>query len=305
MKLIFAGTPAIAAQALQRLSAEHEVVLVITREDAPFGRKRELQASPVAKLADELGLKVLKRNRLLTSDAELISAAGAELAIVVAYGALIPQRQLDQLPWWNLHYSLLPMWRGATPLQHSMLNGGEGAGITLFELEAGLDTGPVIASTPMAIDYSKTCGEQLVEFTQAGVELMLQALEARPTPTPQQGKVTLAPKLTRADSKLDFSKTADQVAHQVMALNPEPMAWCNAGESPLRILRAASLGKTNWGSFSDGELTPGMVGVSSGRVLVGCAAGTLLELREVQPAGKKPMSAGDWYRGLSKEMTLD
>lgn len=305
MKLIFAGTPANAAMALKALSAKHEIVLVVTREDAPVGRKRELTPSAVAAMAVELGLPILKRNRLVEGDVQTLKEVGADRAIVVAYGALIPQSVLDVLPWWNLHFSLLPAWRGATPLQHSMMTGGVGSGITLFELEAGLDTGPIVASSPMEIDFNKTCGELLEIFTLAGTAMTIDALERSPTSTPQQGEVTLAPKITRETARLDLTASADSLAWKVMALNPEPMAWAEIAGTPIRILRAVSLGSTDWDALDKVSSTIGSLSLQSGKVLVQCGGGTRLELKEVQPAGKKAMSAADWYRGLNKETKLD
>lgn len=305
MKLIFAGTPANAALSLELLAASHEIVLVITREDAPVGRKRELTPSAVAAKASELGLPTLKRNKLTQSDVVTISAAGAERGIVVAYGAIIPQTVLDVLPWWNLHFSLLPSWRGATPLQHSMLSGGQGAGITLFELEAGLDTGPIIATEAREIDFSKSCGELLGEFTKSGSRLMLDALSSPPKPIHQVGEVTLAPKIGREQARLDLHQSADQLAWKVMALNPEPMAWVELDGDPVRVLRAVSLGATDWDAIDELEAAVGRVRLSGGKVVLHCGDGTRLELKEVQPAGKKAMSAADWFRGLNKEIRLE
>jgi methionyl-tRNA formyltransferase len=305
MRLIFAGTPANAALALELLAAKHEVVMVITREDAPVGRKRELMPSAVALKAHELNIPTLKRNRLTEGDIEAIQGCGAERAIVVAYGALIPQTLLEVIPWWNLHFSLLPSWRGATPLQHSMLSGGQGAGMTLFELEAGLDTGPILAAQAREIDYSRTCGEQLEDFTRAGSELILETLKTLPSPSAQQGEVTLAPKIGRDQARLDVNSAADVLAWKVMALNPEPGAWAELDGNPVRILRATSLGSTDWDAVDNEKFAPGRISLQSGKVLLHCAEGTRLELKEVQPAGKKVMPATDWYRGLNKEIRLD
>ena len=305
MKLIFAGTPSNAALALEALASTHEVVMVITREDAPVGRKRELTPSAVAAKAAELGISTLKRNKLSPGDIDAIRASGAERAIVVAYGALIPQALLDVIPWWNLHFSLLPSWRGATPLQHSMLNGGQGAGISLFELEAGLDTGPILATQAREIDYSKTCGELLEEFTHSGSAMILETLKTLPTPTIQQGEASLAPKIGRDQARLDMSSPADQLAWKIMGLNPEPGAWAEIEGAPIRILRAASLGSTDWDAVDGERFAPGRVSLQGGKVLLHCAGGTRLELTQVQPAGKKVMPAIDWHRGLNKEIRLD
>ncbi len=305
MKLIFAGTPDIAATAMRELAREHEIVLAITREDAPVGRKRVLTPSPVAMVAAELGIEVLKRNRITESDLTALKQSGAELAIVIAYGALIPKVALDLMPWWNLHFSLLPKWRGAAPLQFSIMNLGDGAGISLFELEEGLDTGPLIASRPMSIDPTKTYGEHLESFTASGINLILDALESKPSPCAQVGEPTLAPKIDRAFAKLDFTKTAQLVSAKVMALNPEPVAFCYLQGEPFRVLRAISLGSTNWAQLDQLTPKPGRVLQNGGRVFAECGDGTRIELIEVQPAGKKAMAAGDWYRGLNKEVVLD
>lgn len=304
MRLIFAGTPANAAQALLQLAKSHEIALVITREDAVSGRRQELKPSAVAEVASELGLPIMKRNRLSAADINEIKSSGAEIAIVVAYGALVPQVLLDEIPWWNLHFSLLPQWRGATPLQHSMLSGGFGSGITLFELEAGLDTGPIIASRPIDIDFSKTCGQLLSEFTSRGVEMTLEALSSRPTAIAQSGESSHAPKITRLEARLDTYQLASKLHHKVMALNPEPMAWLELEGTPIRILRTASLGDTDWDSLDQVESEPGAVTSGAGKIWLHCAAGTRLELLEVQPAGKKPMLAADWFRGLNREVHL-
>ena len=305
MRLIFAGTPANAAQALSLLAKSHEIALVITREDAVSGRKQELKPSAVAETATELGIPILKRNRLTADEIKDIRSSGAEVAIVVAYGALVPKVLLEEIPWWNLHFSVLPQWRGATPLQHSMLSGGSGAGVTLFELEAGLDTGPIIASESIEIDFSRTCGELLTDFTSRGVEMTLEALSSRPTPIAQSGESSYAPKIARSQARLDLSEVASSLHCKVMALNPEPMAWLELEGTPIRILRTASLGDTNWDSLDQVESKPGAVTSGAGKIWLHCAEGTKLELLEVQPAGKKPMFAADWYRGLNREVHLD
>jgi methionyl-tRNA formyltransferase len=305
MKLIFAGTPEIAAVALRKLSALHEVALVITREDAPVGRKRVITPSPVALAAAALGLKTIKCNRLDAGIVGKIAETQADLGIVIAFGALIPKSALLNMSWWNLHFSLLPAWRGAAPLQYSMMNLGAGAGISLFELEEGLDTGPIVAQSAMAIDPDKTYGEHLEMFTEQGVDLILQALEQRPQALAQQGEASLAPKLTRELSRLDLNQSAELVAAKVMALNPEPVAWAQLADEPFRVLRAKSLGSTNWAELDGLSPQPGRVSMSTGRVLLECGGGTRVELITVQPSGKKEMSAGDWFRGLNKEVILD
>jgi methionyl-tRNA formyltransferase len=302
MRLIFAGTPSIAADALRAITKEHEVALVITREDSPLGRKRVITPSPVAALAAELGIETVKTSRV-GDQLEKIRGIEAELALVVAYGALIPQSALELLPWWNMHYSLLPKWRGATPLQHSMIH-ATGTGITIFQLEQGLDTGPVITAAPMEFAPQETAGEALVRFTDAGSQLLLEAIKNQPVPAAQVGEASLAPKISREQARVNFAEPADLIARKINALNPEPMAWAEFQGQPLRLLRAKELGVVNWQAI-DSLGQPGALWLSENRVFLGCGRGTRLELLEIQPAGKKPMSARDFLRGQQQEVILD
>ncbi len=302
MRLIFAGTPAIAAQALEDLNRFHEVALVITREDSAVGRKKVLTASPVARTANELGIPVLKTSKV-SEVLDRLAEVEADLAIVVAYGALIPKAALELLPWWNIHYSLLPAWRGATPLQHSMIF-NEGIGISIFELEQGLDTGPIVSNKPMEFLPHEIASEALVRFTREASELLIETLRAMPDAKSQQGEFSLAPKISRSEARVDFSMGADQIARRINALNPEPTAWAELEGNPVKLLRAKSLGGVDWQSI-DANGEPGSLWVDDNRVLLGCGNGTRLELIELQPAGKKPMSAIDFMRGQAKPVKLD
>lgn len=301
MKLIFAGTPENAALGLELISASHEVALVITREDAEVGRKRVLTPSPVATKATELGLPVLKANRIREQELAIIEAVEADLALVIAYGSLIPEAGLKALTWWNIHFSLLPLWRGASPLQQSILSGGVGAGVTLFELDSGMDTGPILAQQAIQLAENETTGEALPRFTRVGIELFTQHFGKEPTPLAQVGEATIAPKITRAMAKLDLSQNALHVHQAVMAFNPEPMAWCELEGNPLRILETKSMGSAMWvtENLSIGRLTK-----SGQRILLECADGSQLEITKVQPSGKQVMSAADWFRGLGREVRL-
>lgn len=304
MKIIFAGSPQIAANALKRLAKEHEVQLVITMPDSPLGRAKVLTPTPVAQVASELGLETLKLRKFDDSALERIRNANADLAVVLAFGALIPQTALDLLPWINLHFSLLPQWRGASPLQHSILH-GTGAGFTLFALDAGMDTGPILHQEPVLFDENSTSGELLDELTDKGIEKLLTLLREPLSLMPQQGESSHAPKLSREAARVRFSNRAPEIHRMVMAFNPEPMAWCELNGSPFRLIRTRSLGDVNWNGLGQKDLLPGEVAEISGKVFVGCADGTRLELVEVQPSGKKAMPAADWFRGLSKEAILD
>jgi methionyl-tRNA formyltransferase len=299
MKIIFAGTPENAALGLELVSVSHEVVLVVTREDAEVGRKRILTPSPVAAKAVELGLPVLKANRIREQELEVIKAAGADLALVIAYGSLIPEAGLEVLSWWNIHFSLLPLWRGASPLQQSILSGGIGAGVTLFELDPGMDTGPIIGQQEIALGESETTGDALPRFTRVGVNMFTQFAGKEATALPQIGQATLAPKITRAMAKLDLNKSAQQIHQAVMAFNPEPMAWCELDGNPIRILETKAVG-TAVGAVA----SVGRVAKVGEKVLLECAAGSQLELIKVHPSGKQVMPASDWFRGLGKGVQL-
>lgn len=301
MKIIFAGTPENAALGLELVSKHHEVSLVITRPDAEIGRKRVLTPSPVAARAQELGLPILKANRIGEMEKAAISSANADLALVIAFGNLISQSALDLLPWWNIHFSLLPLWRGASPLQQSIRSGGVGAGVTLFELDAGMDTGAVIAQLSIQPGDNETTAEALTRFTEAGCQLFNEAVTTMPKAIAQQGEPTYAPKLDRAAARLDLSVNALEVHRAVMAYNPEPMAWCELDGKPIRILETKSLGSTSW---IEQDLKIGRVTKSDERVLLECGDGSQLEITLIQPAGKQPMQASDWFRGLGKEVLL-
>ena len=304
MKLVFAGTPQLAADALADVAKHHEVVLVLTMPDSPVGRKRVLTPTPVATQADLLGLPVRKMRKFDDAIVQEISTVGAEAGVVVAFGALIPRAALALFRWLNLHYSLLPNWRGASPLQHSILF-GTGQGLTIFELDEGMDTGHILATEAMAYEPDQTAGELLPIVTQAGIVRLLEVLETRPEPRAQQGEATFAPKISRQDARLNFEDEADFNHRKVMAFNPEPMAWCEISGEPMRVLRSRSLGSTNWDGLGGSDLAPGELELSQGRLLACCANGTRLELVEVQPAGKKPMGAVAWFRGQGPGVKLD
>ncbi|MFM1784066.1 MAG: hypothetical protein RLZZ579_343 [Actinomycetota bacterium] len=296
MKLIFAGTPTNAAQALERLARHHEVVLAITRPDAQVGRSRELRQSPVAEAAGRLGIRVLKTNRFDDSQIETIESAKADLAIVIAFGAIISERALKILPWWNIHFSLLPKWRGASPLQMSMVT-GEASGISIFQIDSGLDTGPIIRQHPIEFLAGETSGAALERFTTQAIDVLLEVLQSEVRLQPQQGEPTYAGKINRQKARISFDLTAQEIDRRVRAYYPEPIAWTESQAGELRILRGLPLGNVNWEKFEDKSRELGTVIFDSQKVSVVCGSGTHYELLEVQPAGKKPMSAADWFRG--------
>ena len=319
MKLIFAGTPANAARTLEALlQGPHQVVAVLTRPDAPVGRKRVLTASPTAVVAEAAGIPIFKANRVDEALAAELAETGAKLGVIVAYGALLKNFALKALPlgWVNLHYSLLPDWRGAAPVQNAILAGDTDTGVTLFQLDSGMDTGEVFDVVRTTIQPGETSGRLLQRLTELGITLLDQVLPlieaglARPRPQDPSGPIRPANKLTRDDARINWQEPANQVERQILAMNPEPMAFTTMGEDSLRILDAASLGKTDWSALQTestasepGENLAGALIFESKRVLVRCGQGTLLQLKTVQPAGKNAMPALDWARGANGKVT--
>jgi methionyl-tRNA formyltransferase len=310
LKIVFAGTPANAAQTLRALAnSAFEVVAVLTRPDAPIGRKKILTPSAVAEVAQELGIPTIKANCVDESVREQLAATGADLGIIVAYGALLDQAALDVLPkgWINLHYSLLPKWRGAAPVQRSLMAGDRETGVTLFQLDKGMDTGPIHLQIPTVIEPGETTADLLPRLTELGItglaELLPRVAAELSAPQAQDpallATLPTANKLSRDDARIDWLRNAVEIENQVRALNPEPMAWTTLEAEAFRIIEARALGATDWQSLAGETSEAGTVILDKNRVLVCCGQGSLLELKTVQPAGKKPMQSGDWARGLT------
>lgn len=304
MRILFAGTPSTAADVLEGLiSSGHEIVAVLTREDSPVGRKKVLTPSAVAEVALAHGLPTIKANKVSSAVLAEISQYQIDLAIVVAYGVILRREALDAIPngWLNLHFSKLPRWRGAAPVQHAIWSGDKETAVTLFKIEEGLDTGPVLGLAESVIEPDETSAELLERLSSIGVTLLNQELPRLYAGSfnlsQQQGSVTLAPKIQRVDARINFTSTSKEVENLVRAMNPEPMAWCELDGDPLRVLRARSV----QGSFA---LAPGEVLVQEDLVLVGCGSESALELIEVQPASKTPMTAKSWMNGQSTRVVL-
>ena len=305
MRILFAGTPSTAADVLEGLiSSGHEIVAVLTREDSPVGRKKVLTPSAVAEVALAHGLPTIKANKVSSAVLAEISHYQIDLAIVVAYGVILRREALDAIPngWFNLHFSKLPRWRGAAPVQHAIWSGDKETAVTLFKIDEGLDTGPVLGLAESVIEPDETSAELLERLSSIGVTLLNQELPklyaGSFSLSEQQGSVTLAPKIQRLDARINFTSTSKEVENLVRAMNPEPMAWCELDGDPLRVLRARSVP----GVF---VLTPGEVLVQDDLVLVGCGSESALELIEVQPASKTPMSAKAWMNGQSTRVVLE
>jgi methionyl-tRNA formyltransferase len=298
MRLVFAGTPAVALPALDAIAASgHELAAVLTRPDAPAGRGRHLVRSPVGAWADERGIEVLTPARPREpAFLDRLRDIAPDCVPVVAYGALVPPAALE-IPahgWINLHFSLLPAWRGAAPVQHALLHGDELTGASVFQLEEGLDTGPVFGTCTDMIRPTDTAGDLLTRLAASGANLLVAVLDAiadgsaRAVPQPPDG-VTLAPKVTVEDARIRWGDPAFAVDRRIRACTPAPGAWTTLKEERLKLgpVRPVAGGP---------ELDPGDLLVEKARVLVGTGT-TPVALGEVRAAGKKPMAAVDWARG--------
>jgi methionyl-tRNA formyltransferase len=298
MRLLFAGTPQVAVPSLQALiESRHEVVGVLTRPDAPAGRGRAVQISPVAALAHEAGIEILRPAK--PSDPEFLARLGQiapDAAPIVAYGGLIPRSALD-VPshgWVNLHFSLLPAWRGAAPVQHAVLHGDDMTGACTFLLEEGLDTGPVFGTVTEPINPRDTSGELLERLSITGARLLVETLDGMeagalvPVPQPVDG-VSLAPKLTGADARIPMQEPALAIDRRIRACTPAPGAWCMFKSERIKLFPVQL-------DMAVTHLKPGALEVSKNCIRVGTGSHAVV-LGDVQPAGKKRMSAADWVRG--------
>ncbi|WP_209560838.1 methionyl-tRNA formyltransferase [Frigoribacterium sp. PvP032] len=308
MRLVFAGSPSAAVPSLTALAAsDHEVVAVVTRDDTPQGRRRVLTATPVALEAERLGLPVVKTRRITEEVAERIADLDADLGVVVAFGALLrePVLSAPRLGWVNLHFSLLPRWRGAAPVQRALMAGDESTGAVVFQLVPELDAGDLLGTLERPLDGTETAGALLDELAASGAVLLGDVVDGLAAgtaePVAQVGEVTLAPKLVLDDGALDLSSTADDVVDRWRGTTPEPGAHLPLGDARLKVLelRAAPAADDAAadGAAGDDPLPPGRIALRGRRLLVGTGTAPL-ELVRVQPPGKKPMSGADWSRGL-------
>ena len=299
MRLVFAGTPQTAVPALEALlKSRHEVVAAITRPDAPAGRGRKLTASPVGQRAAEAGIEVLKPAKARDPEfLDRLRAIGPDCCPVVAYGALIPRVALD-IPrhgWINLHFSLLPAWRGAAPVQRSVLHGDEITGAATFQIEEDLDTGPVYGVVTEPILPSDTTGDLLGRLSETGAHLLVATMdgveegELEPRPQPADG-VSFAPKLTPEDAHVDWRLPALHVDRLVRACTPAPGAWTTFRGDRLK------LGPVRPDPDAP-ALAPGELRATKNATFAGTASHPVV-LGEVQPQGKQRMAATDWARGV-------
>ncbi|MET7275213.1 methionyl-tRNA formyltransferase [Streptomyces flaveolus] len=300
MKLVFAGTPEVAVPALDALiaSGRHEVAAVVTRPDAPAGRGRRLVASPVAERAQEAGIEVLKPAKPRDPEfLERLREIAPDCCPVVAYGALLPRVALD-VPaqgWVNLHFSLLPAWRGAAPVQHALMAGDEITGASTFLIEEGLDSGPVYGTVTETIRPTDTSGDLLTRLAFAGAGLLAATMDGiedgslKAVPQPAEG-VTLAPKITVEDARIDWAAPALRVDRVVRGCTPAPGAWTTFRGERLKLVQALPVPDRT-------DLAPGQLAAGKNNVYVGTGS-YAVELLWVQAQGKKPMRAADWARGV-------
>jgi len=303
-RIVFAGTPDNAALALSQLVvAGLNVVGVITREDSKIGRKGTIQESAVARQAALNAIPVFKTNSIDSTCRDWISSLEPDLGVVVAYGVIFDLDFLG-LPkhgWLNLHYSLLPELRGAAPVQNAILRGLSETGVTVFKLDRGVDTGPIVAQERVAIEPTESSGELLEKLSRVGSALLVSVLldtESRfgnAYAQPEQFPEDIAKKPTRGSARLLFKAVSKDLAAKVRAMNPEPMAWFEFEGKSVRVLQARASSKSS-----------GPVGVAQlveKELVVSCADGSLV-LDLVQPAGKSPMTGADWFRGLRRQEAL-
>jgi methionyl-tRNA formyltransferase len=300
VRIVFGGTPDVAIPSLDALAdSRHELVAAVTRPDAPSGRGKRLTASPVAQRAVELGIEVLKPQR--PRDEEFVgrlTQIAPDCCPVVAYGALLPQRVLD-IPrhgWVNLHFSLLPAWRGAAPVQHAILAGDQITGATTFRIVLELDAGPIFATVTEPVRPDDTAGDLLHRLSLSGARLLVDTLDGiqdgtlTPTPQPEtDAQVSYASKINVEDARIDWIQPAEAVDRLVRACTPAPGAWTTFRGERFKI---------NSARLSETVLPPGVLEITKRSVRVGTGTRTL-QLGEVQAQGKKPMTAADWARGVT------
>ena len=312
LRVAFAGTPEFAVPTLRALAdSPHALVGVLTQPDRPAGRGRELAGSPVKRLAQELHLPLSQPATLQAPAARaLLASWGADALVVVAYGLILPPAVLvlPRLGCLNVHASLLPRWRGAAPVQRAILAGDAATGITIMQMDAGLDTGPLLAQEPMPIDPQASSQQLLARLAQLGAALLLTTLEQAqaglllPRPQPDQG-VTYAAKIDKAEARIDWGGSAEQIARQVRAFNPRPVAETRWLGQQLRVWEAHTVGEAG-GAGGAGEAgaevaaaQPGdILGLAHEQLMIQCGQGRIA-LMKLQLAGRRIVTAREFASG--------
>ena len=291
MRVIFMGTPDFSVPALRAIAARHEVVAVYSQPPRAAGRGQKSRPSPVQRAAEELGLSVRVPERLKSPEDQAdFAALGADVAVVVAYGLILPQAVLDapRLGCLNIHASLLPRWRGAAPIHRAIMAGDAETGVAIMQMEAGLDTGPVLAEARTPIGPEDTTADLHDRLAGMGAGLIVDVLDRLPlTATPQAAEgVTYATKIDKAEARIDWTRPAAEVDRQIRGLSPFPGAWCLVGDERVKLLRSRLIA----GSGEPGAVLSGFS--------VACGMGAI-EVLEAQREGKRPMPAAEILRGLS------
>lgn len=299
MRVVFAGTPGPALPALEAIAASrHDLVGVVTRPDAPAGRGRRLVASPVALRAEELGLPVLKPGHPREPEfQEAVRALRPDCCPVVAYGAMLPQSALDipQHGWVNLHFSVLPAWRGAAPVQHALWAGDEVTGATTFRIVPELDAGPTFGLMTQTIRPDDTAGMLLDRLAEGGAGLLVRTLDGIEDGSLEAREqlpegLSLAPKITVEDAHVDWAEPAIAVDRRVRACSPAPGAWTTWAGERFKVGPVRPVGRE--------RLAPGVLEVTKGAVFVGTGSSPV-QLGQVKAHGRKEMAAADWARGVT------
>jgi len=303
LRIVFAGSPAAALPSLRILDqSRHKIVAVITRADSPQGRKAVSAPTPVADYALEHDIESIRQNRLGDEVTERVRGFAPDLGVIVAYGALVrePLLSTPRLGWINLHFSLLPRWRGAAPVQHAIIAGDRTTGAAVFQLVKDLDAGGVFAQIERPIGVRQTAGALLDTLAADGAELLLRVVESIADGTassqPQVGEVTIAPKLSLSDGAVRWRYPASTVFAQIRGVTPEPGAFTILDGARLKILDAAIARESP-------RIAPGEFRQVGGAVMVGTTSEPI-ELIVVHPAGKRAMNAADWWRGRPSGRTM-
>jgi len=296
MRVVFMGTPDFSVPALRAIAARHEVVAVYSQPPRAAGRGQKSRPSPVHKAAEELGLTVRVPENLKSPETRTeFAALAADVAVVVAYGLILPRPVLDapRLGCLNIHASLLPRWRGAAPIHRAIMAGDAETGVAIMQMEAGLDTGPVLAESRTSIGTDDTTADLHDRLSDMGAQLIVQTLDRLPlpaTPQPEAG-VTYAAKIDKAEARIDWTRPAAQIDRQIRGLSPFPGAWCMIGEERVKLLRSR---------LAEGSGQPGRV---LSDFTIACGQGAV-EIVEAQREGKRPMPATEILRGLTLPDTL-
>ena len=299
LRLVFAGSPSAAVPSLATLAeSRHEIVGVVTREDSPQGRRGVLTPTPVADEAASRGIPVIKANRLAGDATERVKDLAPDLGVIVAYGGLVrePLLSTPRLGWINLHFSLLPRWRGAAPVQRAIIAGDDVTGATVFQLVPELDAGDVYGRMTEPIGAHQTAGRLLEALSVSGAELLLRVVDALADGTAraeaQVGDVTVAPKLTLDDGLIDWTRSAQAVHDLIRGVTPEPGAFTTVDGARLKVLEASIARDVP-------RLEPGSFALAGKAVMVGTGSEPI-ELLVVHPAGRKAMDAASWWRGRAQ-----